>query len=91
MKRTSNAKLFKQWVRQNNPGAKERLAIAVNISAATIQKIIGGRAPKFDTAIAIAKIIGVSVDSLFPEGERPKKSQRLKPLKEEGEKNESAK
>jgi transcriptional regulator with XRE-family HTH domain len=73
--RTVNAELIRGWIKANGPLGKEKLAVASGVTVSLLEKIVCRQKgpPSMDRATRISKVIGVSLDELFPEAE-PSKS-----------------
>ena len=55
------------WIEQNGPDGVSRLAVESGVSASTINKLRGGRAPvRASTRLAICRVLKVEEGLLFP-------------------------
>lgn len=63
-----NKQLVSEWITKNSPLAREKWAVAAQVSLSTIVKLVDrSEAPKLPrTRSSVAAAIGVSESSLFP-------------------------
>lgn len=69
MSRSVNRQLLRKWITGNKPLAKERLALAAEVSVSCVEKALSkkGRAPKLENCLKISRFTGLPLDDLFPE------------------------
>ena len=69
MKRTTNKKILREWLRVNGKGSLERLAYESGCSASLIQKITSetySKVPMLSHIDGICRVTGFNMNELFP-------------------------
>lgn len=68
MERRFETQIVKDWMKQRGKGAREELAYKIGLSSSYVDKMVrdGSPLPRVDMAQAMANVLGVGFDELFP-------------------------